>query len=248
MIVRYQVKLAYDGTDFQGFQRQKDARTVQSVFEAALRQLNWDGPSILAAGRTDSGVHATGQVVAFDLDWNHGCEALQRAVNSHLPSDAAVQAVRTVQASFHPRFDALWRRYVYSIYFAGQRHPMRDRYALRIWPPPDLEALDQTARLLVGQHDFAAFGSPPEKDGTTDRCVFEASWTASSDGAVFMVRANAFLYHMVRRMVFCQLSVAQGRQDLAVFTSGVNEAQEMKPGISPPNGLVFREVGYSFDK
>ena len=248
MTVRYQMKLAYDGTDFQGFQRQKEARTVQSVLEAALRRLNWGGFSILAAGRTDSGVHATGQVVAFDLNWDHGCDALQRAVNAYLPADVSVQAVCVVSADFHPRFDAIWRRYVYSIFFAEQRQPLRERYALRIWPPADLTVLNKTAGLLVGQHDFAAFGRPTEQNGPTQRCVFEASWTASSDGAVFMVRANAFLYHMVRRMVFSQLQVAQGGFSLPDFAKGVNEAQVIKPGLSPPTGLVLSEVGYSFEQ
>jgi tRNA pseudouridine38-40 synthase len=240
--------LAYDGTDFQGFQRQKGARTVQAEVESALRHLSWDGNSILAAGRTDSGVHATGQVVAFDLDWNHGCEALRRAVNSHLPLDVAAQLVSTARAGFHPRFDALWRRYVYTIYFAEQRHPMRERYALRVWPKPDLDALKQTASLLVGQHDFAAFGSSPEQNGITERCIFEAEWMANQDGAIFMVRANAFLYHMVRRMVFAQLNVAQGRMTLAEFSSGVNETRAVMPGLAPPNGLVLSKVGYSFDE
>jgi tRNA pseudouridine38-40 synthase len=248
MTVRYQMKLAYDGTEFQGFQRQKDVRTVQSVLETALRQLNWDGFSILAAGRTDSGVHATGQVVAFDLKWDHGCEALQRAVNAYLPPDVSSQAVCVAPAEFHPRFDATWRRYNYSIYIAEQRQPLRDRYAWRIWPSLDLNVLNETARLLVGQHDFAAFGRPNEPNGATERIVFEALWTGSGDGMEFMVRANAFLYHMVRRMVFSQLFVAQGRLNLTDFANGVNKAQVFKPGISPPNGLVLSEVGYSFDK
>src|SRR3989337_127644 len=110
-MVRYKVILAYDGTDFQGFQRQAKARTVQSVVEAALRSFGWQGKAILASGRTDTGVHASGQVIAFDLDWAHAPEALRSAINAHLPEDVAVQTVTQAADDFHPRYAAQARRY-----------------------------------------------------------------------------------------------------------------------------------------
>jgi tRNA pseudouridine38-40 synthase len=110
-MARYKVILAYDGTHFLGFQRQGPKRTVQAELEKALRGLGWTGRAILSSGRTDSGVHAAGQVAAFDLEWAHSDEALVSAINVHLPQDAAVLTARKERDDFHPRFDALERCY-----------------------------------------------------------------------------------------------------------------------------------------
>ena len=115
-MARYQIILAYDGTDFQGFQRLKGGRSVQGEVEAALRRLNWAGKAILSAGRTDAGVHASGQVIAFDLDWAHSPETLRQALNAYLPEDVAAQAVKLAAPGFHPRYDALARTYHYRIF------------------------------------------------------------------------------------------------------------------------------------
>ena len=110
-MARYKVILAYDGTDFLGYQRQGKTRTVQLVVEAALVKLGWEGTTILTAGRTDSGVHASGQVVAFDLDWAHSTDDLVRALNANLPDDVAVKDGAQVVDDFHPRYDAVERTY-----------------------------------------------------------------------------------------------------------------------------------------
>jgi len=107
----YKVILAYNGSDFAGFQRQQSARTVQGEFETGLRKLGWDGQSILGAGRTDTGVHAKGQVVSFSLDWAHSLEDLQNALNYYLPAGIAVQSLAKVTPTFHPRYDAKARHY-----------------------------------------------------------------------------------------------------------------------------------------
>ena len=160
---RYQVILAYDGSHYKGFQRQANARSVQGVVEDALRKLGWQGKSILAAGRTDTGVHATGQVIAFELEWNHGSQDLQTALNALLPSDVVAREVRQVCPSFHPRYDASWRKYFYRIYCQPVRQPLLEPYAWRVWPAVELNALQEAARPLVGKHDFGAFGSPPQR-------------------------------------------------------------------------------------
>lgn len=120
MIERYQVILAYDGTGFKGFQKQARTRTVQLVVEEALRKIGWQGKSVLGAGRTDTGVHALGQVVAFDLDWSHGTQDLLNALNANLPPDVSARDVRVVAPDFHPRFDASSRSYRYNL-FCGDR-------------------------------------------------------------------------------------------------------------------------------
>ena len=115
-MVRYQIIIAYDGTDFSGSQKQANSRTVQDELEKALQKLEWKGKSVLLAGRTDTGVHASGQVAAFDLEWKHSLCDLRNALNANLPMDISVRQVESVNSGFHPRFDANWRRYRYRIY------------------------------------------------------------------------------------------------------------------------------------
>ena len=256
---RYKVTLAYDGTHFFGFQRQGKDRTVQLEVEAALRRLRWQGRTILSSGRTDSGVHAAGQVIAFDLEWSHGPQELGRALNAHLPEDVAVKAVEIAPADFHPRFDAVSRCYHYHLLFAPERDPLRDRFTWRVWPPCEVELLQAAARLLIGTHDFAAFGTPPRPGGSTIRQVFSAGWQVSEGDAqnhaggaqnlalmemCFEVIANAFLYHMVRRMVFLQVLVGQQRLSLAAMQAAVEQQQAVIPGLGQPQGLVLQEVRY----
>jgi tRNA pseudouridine38-40 synthase len=244
-MVHYKVTLAYDGTHFFGFQRQGQTRTVQLEVENALRKLNWQGKAILSSGRTDSGVHAAGQVIAFDLEWTHGEQDLGRALNANLPEDVAVMAVEIAPAEFHPRYDAIFRRYQYHLLFTHARNPLKDRYAWRTWPPCDEESLQNAACLLHGTHDFAAFGTPPRPGGSTIRSVYQAGWQVKEEGLwSFEVVANAFLYHMVRRMVFVQVLVGQQRISLDELRQAVEAATPLTPGLAPPQGLVLKEVRY----
>lgn len=246
-MARYQVILAYDGTDFQGFQRQAKTRTVQGVVEAALASLGWQGHAILFAGRTDTGVHGEGQTIAFELEWPHSPETLGRALNAHLPVDVAVRSVREAAPEFHPRFDARGRTYHYTIYCEPTRDPLRDRFAWRVWPAADLALLQQAARLLPGVHDFAAFGTPPRVGGHTIREIYRTSWEPQAGGLLFEVSANAFLYHMVRRMVYLQIQIAQRRLELEHLAQAVNAAQPQPPGLAPAQGLVLKQVLYASD-
>lgn len=247
-IERYKVTIAYDGTHFFGSQRQGQARTVQLELEAALRRLNWQGRAILSSGRTDSGVHAAGQVVAFDLQWSHGPEDLGRAINANLPEDVSVKAVEVAAADFHPRFDATARRYRYQLQFVPARDPLRDRFVWRVWPPCEVESLQAAARLLYGTHDFTAFGTPPRPGGSTIRTVFQAGWQMREEGLVwFEITANAFLYHMVRRIVFVQVLVGQKRISLNALQEAVEQAKPLTPGLAPPQGLILKEVYYAQD-
>ena len=244
-MARYQVILVYDGTEFFGFQRQARERTVQGVVEDALRRIGWQGRTILAAGRTDTGVHASGQVIAFDLDWAHSALDLRNGLNANLPSDVAAHQVFVARPGFHPRYDAIARRYRYQIYCQPTRDPIRERYAWRVWPALSCEALQQAARFLPGRHDFSAFGTPPRTGGTTERIVSEASWQAVGDQFTFEVVANAFLYRMVRRLVSVQVAIVQGNispEIMAVYLTG--KPDELLQGLAPPQGLFLVEVMY----
>ncbi len=244
-MARYQIILAYDGTQLAGSQRQGTTRTAQSELEGALSRLGWQGRSVLLAGRTDSGVHASGQVAAFDLEWKHPLDELVRALNSNLPPDVAVQSAEQVRDDFHPRFDATSRRYRYRLFCQPVRDPLRERYAWRLWPQLDFDALSRAAVLFLGTHDFAAFGTPPRPGSSTQRTVTKSEWQQQGDELFFEVQANAFLYRMVRRMVFIQVVVGQGKikaESIADLLAGMQRV--IPAGLAPANGLTLVEVTY----
>jgi len=244
-VARYKIILAYDGTALSGSQRQATARTAQSVLEDALRQLGWQGTSILLAGRTDSGVHAHGQVAVFDLQWKHETAVLVRALNGNLPAELAVSVAEIVSDDFHPRFDAKSRRYQYRIYCQSTRDPLRERYAWRQSLDLDGGALQQAASFIPGKHDFAAFGTPPRPGSSSVRTVLKANWLQQADEWFFEVQADAFLYHMVRRLVFVQVAVGQGKFPAQVVAELLADRTSAVPaGLAPAHGLTLVEVTY----
>jgi tRNA pseudouridine38-40 synthase len=249
-MARYQIILAYDGTGFLGSQRQASSRTVQSELEKALRKLGWQGQTIYLAGRTDTGTHASGQVAAFDLDWLHGLQKLQDALNANLPRDMAVRDVQAAADHFHPRFDARSRCYRYRLFCAGVRDPLRERYAWRVWPlVAELAAL---AQIWPGRHDFAAFGSPPHAGGNTIRTVLSAAWQQQADEWFFEIRADAFLYRMVRRLVYAQVAVGQARLTAETLLQALDDPSEVgqvarsqiPASLAPASGLTLVDVSY----
>jgi tRNA pseudouridine38-40 synthase len=242
--VHYKVILSYNGTEFAGFQRQAEGRTVQGDFEQALRQLGWQGKSILAAGRTDAGVHARGQVVGFRLKWDHTSEDLVNALNYYLPRDMAVNSVAEVTPDFHPRFDAKSRHYRYHLICQPIRDPIREMFAWRVWPEVDLERMNRAAEALIGSHDFKAFGSPTTDSGVTVREVFSAAWQKSGDEYQFDIIANAFLYHMVRRIVMALVTVGQGEALEGLVADSIVSGELKMTGLAPAAGLVLEEVRY----
>ncbi len=244
-MARYQIILAYDGSELWGSQRQANRRTAQGELENALRRLGWQGRSVLMAGRTDTGVHASGQVAAFDLEWTHPLDEMAKALNGHLPVDVAVHAVKIVRDDFHPRFDALARRYRYRLYCQPARDPLRERYLWRLWPAPQTETLQAAAQLLIGKHNFAAFGTPPRPASSTIRTVMKAEWQQQADEWIFEVQADAFLYRMVRRMVYLLAAVGQGKLPVQAIADLLEGRPRVAPaGLAPAHGLTLVEVIY----
>lgn len=247
-MARYRAVLAYDGTAYQGFQRQIDGTpTIQAAVESVLETITQKHVNITAAGRTDTGVHATGQVIAFDLEWSHGEDALLKAINANLPADIALQSIRQ-QEGFHPRFDARSRTYQYTVVRAYQRQPLTLRYAWQIYRPLDFETMQAAAAMLIGRHDFAAFGNPPQGENTV-RDVFRSHWEQhpASGGTqyIYTVEATAFLHHMVRRMVGMQVDVGLGLLSLEEFRQIFESADlSLAKTLAPPQGLVFANVRY----
>jgi len=251
-VARYKLTLAYDGTSFSGSQRQAARhRTVQGELEKALHKIGWAGRSVLISGRTDTGVHATGQVASVDLDWSHTDDDLIRALNATLPVDMSVRSLQVVDDKFHPRFDAISRTYQYRLFCQPLRDPIREKFAWRVWPQINTKVLSIAAKQFVGKHDFHAFGSPTTPKGTTVRTVMRAEWTQTNeDEWLFEVQGDAFLYRMVRRMVFAQMAVAQGKisaeaiADALADQTSVKERSGLPPGLAPAHGLTLVKVEY----
>ncbi len=244
-MARYKVKLAYDGTDFSGYQRQQDSPTVQEVVETALRRIGWQGEGILAAGRTDAGVHAAGQVIAFDLEWGHSEAALLAALNANLPAAVAAGSVRRTADQFHPRYDASARQYVYTIFCQPVRNPMLERFAWRQWPVLNLETLQHAAKLLIGTHDFRGLGRALKPGGSTTREVMQADWARAGETFRFTIRANAFLYHMVRRTVFALIVAGRDSGNPDLIRKILDHPDENAvQGLAPAQGLVLERVFY----
>ncbi len=242
--MRVRATVAYDGTDYAGFQRQANAPTVQAALEAALAQVTQGTIGVLAAGRTDAGVHAAGQVIAFDTAWRHGVSDLQRALNAVLPADIAVLEIAEAASDFHPRYDAHSRRYRYSLYNARVRWPLARRCSLHVVAPLDVALMHEAAQALVGEHDFAAFGRPPQGQVTVRRVV-AAEWRGEPPWLTFDIEANAFLYRMVRSIVGTLLRVGRGEMDVGDVAAVLAAGDRSLAGpTAPPHGLCMMEVKY----
>ncbi|MFN8385763.1 MAG: tRNA pseudouridine synthase A [Anaerolineales bacterium] len=250
-MARYQLTLAYDGTDFFGSQRQAKKRTVQGELEKALHGLGWADRSVLLSGRTDTGVHATGQVAACDLDWTHTGGELVRALNAKLPGDISVWDARIVRDDFHPRFDAISRTYSYQLFCDALRNPIRERFAWKMNHALDDELLKQVSRALIGAHDFSSFGSATTPKGTTVRTVKKAQWHRDRKGSMAVRSGSGCLcIAWCARLVFVQVAVGQGKlrpdaiaEGLA-RQAGIRKRSALPSGLAPAHGLTLIEVKY----
>ena len=240
----YKVTLAYDGTHYFGMQKQASEQTIQSEFESALKKLGWQEKSITFAGRTDRGVHASGQVVAFTLDWAHAREKLRDALNAYLANEIAVQQVEKVGKKFHPRFDARRRNYRYRIISKAGRDPLRSRFAWQLWPVNEIEQLNKVSDGLIGRKDFSAFGTPPKKGGSTIREIYQAQWARDNeDEIIFDVSANGFLYHMVRRIVAYLVNTSKKSEDADDLHQILAQGKLIQE-LAPARGLNLMSVEY----
>ncbi len=250
--------IAYDGTEFAGFQWQTHGRTVQGVLEAALAQVCGlrpdEGPSrVVGAGRTDAGVHAAGQVIGFESCWRHPILALQPALNAVLPTDVAVLELGAAAPGWHPRFSAVRRAYRYTVLNRAIRSPLDRRFALHVAKPLDLTALNAGALQLVGEHDFAAYGGPMVRTdeegvahvGSTVRRIEEAVWRQDGERFTFDVTGNAFLRGMVRSIVGTLLVVGLGQWPVERVSEIL--AAGSRAAAAPPAaacGLCLMRVDY----
>lgn len=242
---RYRALIEYDGQNYFGFQRQREGfPTIQGELESVLSSLARQPVSVTGAGRTDSGVHALGQVVSFTIEWRHEADALARALNANLPRDIAVLSVVETPLGFHPRYDARRRAYKYLVYSAPVRSPLRRMRSWYVSRTLDVERMNEAASFLPGVHDFATFGLPPQGENTV-REVFSAGWQSSGACLEFNIEANAFLYRMVRSLVGSLVVVGLQSWQVSDFEAAMAACDRNRSAAAaPPQGLYLASITY----
>jgi tRNA pseudouridine38-40 synthase len=244
--------VAYDGTNYAGWQIQVNQPTIQSTLELALSKLCPDPVTVIGSGRTDSGVHAIGQVARCCLpSWRASPEALRAAINSHLPRDIAITGIREVPETFHPIRDCLGKRYRYQLQLGGAHDPFLYRYCWHLTQRLDLDSMRQGAALLVGRHDFAGFQATGSERKTTVRDVRELSIVveresmAHGDFVAIEIEANGFLYNMVRNIVGTLVEVGRRKQAPEWVQRVLVSKNRMLAGpTAPAHGLLLQRVDY----
>jgi tRNA pseudouridine38-40 synthase len=247
--VRLRLSVAYDGTGFSGWAVQPSRRTVAGVLDAELTRLFGPCEGLTVAGRTDAGVHATGQVCHVDVSaaaWKRLDGSVVRRLAGLLPGDVRVPAVSVAPAGFDARFSALWRRYRYRVVDTPWGADPLRRYDTLAWPRAlSLDALNAAATGLVGEHDFAAYCRRKEH-GTTVRSVQRLEWRRDPDGVlVATVQADAFCQQMVRSLVGAMLAVGEGRRPVEWPGTLLQRRERVSEvPVVPPHGLTLVEVAY----
>jgi tRNA pseudouridine38-40 synthase len=243
MVRNIKLKLEYDGTDFHGFQIQPNVRTIQGTVEPLLAELFAEPIRLIAAGRTDEGVHARGQVVNLKTASKMRCETLRRALNAKLPSDVTVLEAAEVSLDFHARFSAISRKYEYVL--STVRRSIGRRYAWYIKHNLNFEALAETAGLFVGRHDFKSFCVAKSSVDDTECLVYSSNWRIGEDVLKFEIEADRFLHNMVRVIVGTMVLVGRGKETKGGVVSMLAAKDRRHAGpTAPPHGLFLTEVRY----
>lgn len=240
--------IEYDGTAYRGWARQPSHPTIEHSLRAACTAIGMELSELRVAGRTDSGVHASGQVVSVAYAGPVPPERLARALVGYLPDDIVVHRSRPVHASFDARSDALWREYEYRVLIDAYHSPLRRHRVLHHPRELRLESLQQAAAAFVGKHDFTAFTPTETTHVFFHRTVFASRWEARGDELVFTIRANAFLRNMVRICVGTMLAVGRGEWEvdrIRRLLEGAPRSEAHK--TAPSRGLCLMGVGYEHD-
>jgi tRNA pseudouridine38-40 synthase len=243
--MRLALGLEYDGTDFKGWQTQPGGNTVQDHLEAAIAQFTTKPHATICAGRTDAGVHAKGQVAHFDTEIDRPMWSWVRGLNALLPESIAVHWAVPVTDAFHARYSAIAREYRYQVYCAPTRSPLAMRTATWFYQPLDLLAMQETAELLIGTHDFSAFRSSECQAKSPVRTLEQFRIAQHGTMIVCSLRANAFLHHMVRNLVGSVVEVGRGVRDSQWILEVLRSKDRSQAARTfPAQGLCLEKVEY----
>ena len=246
----HKLTIAYRGTDFSGWQRQASKRTVQGCIEDALEKIWGAKIRLQGSGRTDTGVHALGQVASFNAPRRHAAVDLQRALNANLPRDVRILKCRLVSPAFHARFDAKGKTYRYLIWNRLVQDPFTLDTHWHVPRPLDLPAMRRAARLLLGKHNFASFTSNPgyERESTV-RTVRRVSVVRNGAELIFHFTADGYLYRMVRNFVGALGKVGLGKITVDDFGKILKaQSRSAAPETAPACGLYLMNVTYPLNK
>jgi tRNA pseudouridine38-40 synthase len=242
----FKIVLAYDGTDYVGWQRQANGVSIQALIEQALRALDGRDVTVTGAGRTDAGVHALGQVAAFTIAREMTADGVARALNAHLPPAIRVLSAEETPPAFHPRFGARAKTYRYQLCNADVLSPFDRGRAWHVPGPLDVDAMRAAAQLLVGRHDFAAFQATGSSVSTTVRDLAVSRIAdCGSRMLCYEVEGSGFLRHMVRIIVGSLVEVGRGRQRPEWIGTLLASRDRTTAGpTAPPQGLFLVRVEY----
>ena len=240
------IVVAYDGSGYHGFQKQKDILTVQGVVEEVLAKLCGEAVVTAGSGRTDAGVHALAQTLTFTTNGRIPCANMVRAAASLLPPDIVLVSAEEVAEGFHARFSAKWKTYEYKLLVNEHNNPFMVRYAWQLREQLDVKAMNEAAQLLLGTHDFSAFRSTGSVDSSPIKTIYAAQWQQCGEELIFRISGDGFLYHMVRNLVWSLVQVGLGRRSSDDFAAEL-EAQrcEFLNEPAPAQGLYLAQVGYN---
>ncbi|GAB6184846.1 tRNA pseudouridine(38-40) synthase TruA [Thermopirellula anaerolimosa] len=245
------LRLAYDGTDYDGWQSQKSGRSIQDAVEAAAARLIGHQVRVLASGRTDAGVHALGQVAAFRTEKTFSPEVIRKALNARLPDDIVILSAEEVSAEFHPIRDAKRKHYRYLLSDAAFPNVFLRRYVWRYPRPLDATAMERAAEALCGTHDFSAFQSAGSQRATTVRTIYDLRVARSRSIPHLItidVTANGFLYNMMRNIVGSLVDVGRGTRPPSWIAEVLEQRDRRRAGATaPPHGLFLISVTYPDD-
>ena len=246
---RIRTIIAYDGTDYVGWQTQPNGLAVQEVIEGAIREVTGEQTSLQGSGRTDSGVHARAQVAHFDTDARMAADKFAIALNTHLPADIRVLYSEEADPEFHARFSAKEKQYRYFVQIGPHADVFARKYALHAYMPLDLDLMNEAAALVVGTHDFSAFMSTGREVETAVRTVSLSRWERQGKFLVYTVQGNGFLYNMVRILVGTMVGMGSGRIPADSMEKALSTLSRRDAGpTAPPHGLILWRVKYpNFD-
>jgi len=245
---QFKITLAYDGTDFVGWQRQATGTSIQGLVEAALRELDQRDVTVIGAGRTDAGVHALGQVASFALERAIDADTVVRALNARLPADVRVVAAEPVAAAFHARYDARAKTYRYRIWNADVVIPFERRYVWHLTDRLDAGAMAEAAALLEGSHDFAAFQAAGSDVATTARHITRSLVSLSDHEPLitYEICGDGFLRHMVRTIAGTLVEIGRGRRPPRWIAEVLAARDRASAGATAPAaGLFLVSVEYA---
>lgn len=239
------ITISYDGSAYHGWQVQKNAVTVQQVFQKAVEKLFCEKTDIKGCSRTDSGVHANMYCVSLKTQKNIPCENIITGLNTYLPKDIAVTGCIEVADDFHARYSVKSKEYVYRIYNSQIRNPFLKNYALHYRYPIDAQYLNEEAQAFLGSHDFSGFCSAKSDVEDTVRTVYSFSVTRNGDEVIFSVEADGFHYNMVRIMVGTLLFVNEGKIKQGELADVIKSKDRKRAGkTAPAHGLYLNNVKY----